>query len=157
MKVAELMMTPPVALPRDAPVSHAARLMLDNHLSGIPVVNNDGSIAGIITDSDLVTKHAHVHVPIYLGILGGVIPIETRRQDEEIRRALAVTAQDIMDEKYSTISPEADIDDAATLMVEHDADPIAVVDHGRLVGTISRADIIRLLVVEEADDDSTAG
>jgi CBS domain-containing protein len=150
MNVRDLM-TEPITVDPSTSIGRVSRLMVENHLSGLPVVDQRGSLVGVVTESDLVTKHARVHGPTYLGFLGGVLPIETRRQDAEVRRALAVSAGDIMSMDFATIPPGADIEDAATLMVERDANPIAVVEGERLVGMISRADIVRLLVVEEDD------
>jgi CBS domain-containing protein len=156
MKVRELMRSPAVTTTRSASVGQVARRLVENSLGGVPVTDERGRLVGIVTASDLVVKHAHVHGPTYLGILGGVIPFETRRQDEEMRRALGVTAGDVMTSKVWSIGPDAEVDDAATIMVEEGAGTLAVVDEGRVVGTISEADIVRLLVVEEGEDDARA-
>ena len=156
MKVRELMKTPAITTTRSAPVGQIARQLVENGVSGVPVTDDSGKLIGIVTESDLVVKHAHVHGPTYLGILGGVIPFESRRQDEEIRRALGVTAGDVMTTKAHSIDADADVDDAATIMVEEGAGTVVVVERGRVVGTISQADIVRLLVVEEGEDDARA-
>jgi CBS domain-containing protein len=153
MKVRELMRSPAVTATRSALVGQVARNLVEYGLSGVPVVDDVGMLVGMVTESDLVVKHAHVHGPTYLGILGGVIPFESRRQDEEMRRALGVTAVDVMTTKVFSIGPDADVDDAATVMVEERARTLAVVENGQVVGTISQADIVRLLVVEEGEDD----
>lgn len=156
MNVRELMISPAGTVVRRTTVGEIARLLVTNGVSGAPVTDERGRLIGIVTASDLVVKHAHVHGPTYLGILGGVIPFETRRQDEEMRRALGVTAEDIMSTKVFSIGPEADVDDAATIMVDEDVRMVVVVDHDRVVGTISETDIVRLLVVEEGEDDARA-
>lgn len=156
MKVRELMSVPAVTTTRAALVGQVARLLIESGTSGVPVVDDGGELVGIVTESDLVVKHAHVHGPTYLGILGGIIPFETRRQDEELRRALGVTAGDVMTIKVNSIGPDADVDDAATLMVEEGARTVVVIEDRRVVGTISQSDIVRLLVIEEAEDDDLA-
>jgi CBS domain-containing protein len=156
MKVRDLMRSPLITVNPDTLVGQIARLLVENAMSAVPVTDDKGSLAGIVTESDLVVKHAHVHGPTYLGILGGVIPFETRRQDEEIRRALGVTAADVMTTKVFSIAPDADVDDAATVMVEERAQNLAVVEDGRVVGVLSQRDIVRLLVVEEGDYDGRA-
>jgi CBS domain-containing protein len=153
MKVRELMRSPAVTATRSALVGQVARNLVEYGLSGVPVLDDVGMLVGMVTESDLVVKHAHVHGPTYLGILGGVIPFESRRQDEEMRRALGVTAVDVMTTKVFSIGPDADVDDAATVMVEERARTLAVVENGQVVGTISQADIVRLLVVEEGEGD----
>jgi CBS domain-containing protein len=156
MKVRELMKAPAVTVSRSTLVGQIARRLVENGMSGIPVTDDSGKLMGIVTESDLVVKHANVHGPTYFGILGGVIPFESRRQDEEIRRALGVTGGDVMTTKVFSIDPDADVDDAATIMVEEGAGTVVVVERGRIVGTLSQADIVRLLVVEEGEDDARA-
>lgn len=156
MKVRELMKAPAVTTERTALVGQVARLLVESGVSAVPVVDDAGKLVGIVTESDLVVKHAHVHGPTYLGILGGVIPFESRRHDAEMRRALGVTASDVMSTRAHSIGPDADVDDAATIMVEEEARVLAVVDGGRVIGTISQADIVRLLMVEEGEDDARA-
>jgi CBS domain-containing protein len=156
MKVRELMNAPAVTVSRSTLVGQIARRLVENGMSGIPVTDDSGKLIGIVTESDLVVKHANVHGPTYFGILGGVIPFESRRQDEEIRRALGVTGGDVMTSKVFSIDPDADVDDAATIMVDEGAGTVVVVERGRVVGTISQADIVRLLVVEEGEDDARA-
>jgi CBS domain-containing protein len=135
----------------DARTTEVARLMLHHSVRGIPVLDARSRLLGLVTETDLVTKHANVHVPVYLGILGGVIPFERRGTDEEIQRALAVTAGDLMERDVARVGPDATVDDVATLMVEDGADPVLVVENGVLTGLISRTDIIQLLIVEEEE------
>jgi predicted transcriptional regulator len=90
-------------------------------------------------------------LPVFVGLLGYVAPFELPGSREEVERALAVTVRDLMDDDVVTIDAGASVDDAATLMVDKDIDPIPVLDHGRLVGTISTDDMIRLVLIEEGD------
>lgn len=155
MKVRELMSWPPITVSADAPVGTVARLMLEHDLSGLPVLDAEGGLVGIVTERDIVAKHARVHTPLYLSILGSVIPIGAHRTDEELRRALAVTAGELMEESPLSVHPDDLVDDIASLMVEEDQNPIPVVQDGELVGVISHSDIIRLLLLEEEDGDDT--
>jgi CBS domain-containing protein len=129
--------------------------MLERHLSGLPVVE-DGRLVGMVTEKDLVAKHAQVHLPTYFSILGTVLPLGRHRTDEEIRHVLGVTARDLMSEDLVTVEVARSVDEAATLMVEHDVNPLPVMDGDRLVGILSHSDIIRLLLTEEEDGDADA-
>jgi CBS domain-containing protein len=112
----------------------------------------------VVTHTDLVEKHARVHAPLYLGLLGGILPLDTHRTEDELRHALGVTAADLMTSHAPSVSPDAEIDDAASLMVEKSADPLLVLENRRLLGVLSQADIIRLLLIEESDDrESSSG
>lgn len=137
----------------DTPVADVARVLLEHHLAGVPVLAG-GALVGLITQRDVVTKHAHVHLPVFVGLLGYVAPFEFPGSREEVERALAVKAEELMETDVATIDADADVDDAATMMVDKDADPIPVLRNGQLVGIVSMADIIRLVLVEEADGSS---
>jgi CBS domain-containing protein len=152
MKVRDIMTTDIPTIHAGTRVAEVARIVLDRGLPGLPVVDDDGKILGIVTHTDLVAKHARVHAPRYIGLLGGVITLGAHHTDEELRRALAVTAADLMTAKTPNVEPDSEIDDAASLMVEEEADPLLVLEDGRLIGLLTQADIIRLLLIEESDD-----
>lgn len=154
MNVRELMSPVQVSVTPDTTVAEAARLLLDYNLSGIPVID-DGTLVGIVTRRDVVTKHAHAHLPIFVGLLGYVAPFELPGSREEVERVLAVTVRDLMEDDVVTIGADADVDDAATLMADRDVDPLPVMEDGHLIGIISMADIVRLVVVEEGDGSAT--
>lgn len=159
MKASEIMVSGDMTIRPNGPVSEVVRLLLASSQEGLAVVGQHGKLLGLVTETDVVAKHARAHVPVYLGILGYVLPLETRGNDEEVRRVLAVTAQDLMSDDVPTVSPDTDVDDVATLMVEEGINPVPVVDGDRLVGLIGHHEIMRLLLREEEDDstDPTAG
>lgn len=149
MNVGDVMTRELVTALPDTDVSTLARSMLDRHVSGLPVVDEDGRLLGLVTAEDLVTKQARVHFPIYFGLLGGIVTLEAPGTEEEIERALATNAEQIMERRPVTASPDDAIEDVAALMVDKHANPIPVLDGGRLVGIVSHRDIIRLLVLPD--------
>jgi CBS domain-containing protein len=155
VKVAEIMQ-PATTISADTPVTEVAQRMLESDAPGVPVVDGAGAVVGLVTEKDVVWKHARVHVPTYVGLLGGVISVGRAHAEEDLRRALAVTAGDLMDIEFVTVSPDTEIDDAASLMVEEDADPLVVIDGDRLVGLLSHREIIRLLILEESSGGESA-
>lgn len=157
MKVRELMSSSVTTVPQTLQVAGIARLMVESGYSALPVVDSRGSVVGLVSEGDVVTKHARIHGPEYLGILGGILPFSTHRVDEEMRKVLAITADDLMSLEFESIGPDDDVDDAATVMVEKDANPLLVLDQGRLVGILARADIVRLLMLEEENGAEDAG
>jgi CBS domain-containing protein len=156
MNVSELMRSSIPTVTLHTTVGQVASLLIDSGLPAIPVLDDGGTLAGVVTLSDLIVKHANVHGPTFLGILGGIIPFETRRQDEEIRRALGTTAADVMSTKFSTVDVDDDIDEAATIMVEHDQPAVVVLSDSQVVGLVGELDIVRLLVAEEGDGDGSS-
>ena len=157
MKASEIMTSDAVTVRPEATVGEVVRLLLGAGRQGLGVVDPDGRLLGVVTETDVVAKHARPHVPVYLGILGYILPIETRTNDEEVRHVLAVTARDLMSDDVPVVGPGADVDDVATLMVDENVNPVPVVDGDRLVGMIAHTDIMRLLLREEEDDGANPG
>lgn len=144
------MLREPPAIARATPVGEIARLLSTSHLPGLPVLEPDGTLAGIVTERDLIVRHAHVHLPLYLTILDGLVPFRGERTfEQEVRRVLATRAEDLMSAVETVIAPDADVDDAATLMVDKRVNPLPVVEHGMLVGLLTRSHIVGLITVEE--------
>ena len=150
MKARDIMTTDVVTLAPDTSVRHIARIFRRLGIPGAPVVEA-GEIIGIVTEIDLIARHARPHSPFYLPLLDARIPLGGQREYREIvRRILGLTARDIMTEGVKVVTADADLEDVATLMVEHKANPVPVLEEGRLVGIISHTDLIQHL--EEASE-----
>jgi CBS domain-containing protein len=152
MKAKEIMTSPVLTVSLDTPVAQIARLLREKHISGAPVVDGAGKVVGIVTEIDLIKRHARVHFPVYLPFLDSLIFLESpRRYQEDVRRVLGTTAQEIMTQPVHTATLETDVEDIATMMVEQRANPIPILDEsGTLVGIVSHTDIVRLVEQAEA-------
>ncbi|MCL5265616.1 MAG: CBS domain-containing protein [Chloroflexi bacterium] len=149
MKVSDIMTREVIAVTPDTSVSEIAKLMVGKDISGVPVVV-DGRVVGIITETDLVARNAYLHFPTFVQILDARIYLQSPRHfEEELRRMLGTTAADVMTKEVKTVKPDADVAEVATLMFEKHVNPVPVVKNGKLVGIVSRADVIRLLVQQE--------
>jgi len=138
------MKKPVITVRTDTSVAEVARTLLDHKIEGVPVVDASGQVVGMVTESDIVVQNANVHFPTFLQILDARIYLTSPHHfEEELRRALGTTAQDVMTRHVWTVRPDDDISKAATLMVDHGINQIPVVADGRLVGIVSRSDIIR--------------
>lgn len=146
MKVREIMSTDLVTVGLDASVRDVSRLMIDRGIGGVPVVDENGGLAGIITEEDLIMRDVRIHFPTYIQLLDAVIYLgSVRRYENELRKALGATARDVMTSDPVTIEPDADVEEAATLMVEKGISRLPVVSEGTLVGIITKRDIVRSL------------
>lgn len=154
MQAKEIMTSPVSTVTPDTPVGQIARLLCEKHISGVPVVDDTGKVVGIVTEIDLIKRHARVHFPIYLPFFDSLIFLESpHRYQEEVRRALGTTAQEIMTQPVNTAAPDTDIEKIATLMVDERANPIPILDaKGALVGIVSHTDIVRLVEQAEASE-----
>lgn len=150
MQISELMSSPVISVEPTTPVGDVCRVLLDHHIQSLPVVEASGRMVGIVTETDLVVQNANVHFPTFLQILDGRIYLTNPRTfEEELRRALGTIAADVMTPHVHTVRPTDDVSVAATLMVDHRINAIPVLDGQRLVGIISRSDVLRHILAQD--------
>ena len=128
-------------------VEDAIKLFAESGISGTPIVE-DGRLAGIVTEGDLIFQDAEIKAPGFLDILGGIIPLGN--WDEYRREALksaGVTVGEVMTEDVTTISPDSSLAEAATIMAEQRIKLLPVAEDGRLRGVVTRMDILVLHVL----------
>lgn len=145
--VSEVMTRDVVTLAPDDSFEHAADVLTEHRIGAAPVVDAEGRLVGILEDEDLIVSEAKLHAPTVISFLDMeiVLPSERRRFEEELRRAVGATVGDVMSREVLTAAPGDSLEDVATMMHDHDASHVPVVDDGRLVGIVARGDIIRHL------------
>jgi CBS domain-containing protein len=146
--VRDYMDSDPVTVRPDASVEDVARVLGENELHGVPVSDASGSVVGIVTENDLVIgdDEGDLHIPAYIELFGGLVFLEPfRRFEQRMKKAVAATAEQMMTADPRTVGPDDDVHEAAHVIVETGHNRIPVVDGGRLVGVISRADVVRAL------------
>ena len=134
------------------PVESVLKVLRSHELPGIPVINEGGRCVGIITEADLVLSDEgeDFHLPHYFQLFGGVVFLERWSHFEErARKAFAATAEDMMTPDPITVEPDAPIREAAHLIASKKHNRLPVIEHGRLVGMVSRADVLDGLTGEE--------
>lgn len=146
--VAEYMDAEPVTVAPDTTAEEVARLLGTHELHGVPVVNEAGRCVGIVTENDLVLadEEGDLHIPHYIELFGGLVFLQPLREFEQrLKKAAATTAKDLMTEDPTTVAPDADVQEAARTISRSGHNRLPVVEHGRLVGVITRADVLRAL------------
>ena len=152
MKVREIMTSDIAAVAPDTSVNAIAGLMDRRGISGVPVVDEKGHVVGIVSELDLIVRNARLEPPIFFQVLDGRIPLETPgHYRKRLQHMLGTQARDVMTEKVLTVPPDEDVETLAELMVKKRVNPVPVVEGDRLVGIVSRADIIRMMARDLPD------
>ena len=139
----------PESVREDADVETVIRVLRENELPGVPVVNEGGRCVGIVTEADLVLpdEGGDLHLPHYINVFGGTVFLEPLRHFEQrLRKAFASTAADMMTEDPTTVAPDTPIAEAARIIHDSGHNRLPVVEHGRLVGVVTRVDVLGALV-----------
>lgn len=131
----------------DMLVTEAAQILLENRISGLPVVNADNELIGVVTEGDIIYKNKDVKAPATLSILGALIYLEApKRFEDELRKVAAVKVRDVMTKSVITVQENTPVSEIATLMIEKGINRVPVMRHHRLVGIVTRSDIVRSLL-----------
>ena len=142
--VREVMTTPVVTVRRTTPLKDVAQLLVENRVSGLPVVDVDGTVLGVVSEADFLVKEsgegAVRHRPL-ARILG-----DSRTSRSQLDKVHATRTADAMTAPAITIEPGRPIGEAARLMTLRNVNRLPVVEDGRLVGIVTRADLVRAYV-----------
>ena len=125
-------------------VSELAEILWKNRISGAPVLDEDGKVVSVVTESDLIDQTKKVHIPTMISILDSVIFLESSKKTEkEIKKMAGNTVQDICSMELVSVSQDVGLDEIATIMSEKKTHTLPVMQDDRLVGVIGKSDIIR--------------
>jgi len=146
--VRQVMTTDVVSFRPEESVESAARRLAERRLGGGPVIDAEGHVVGLLEDDDLIVQDARLHLPTVITVLGAYIelPSSQRHFEEDLRKAVGATVGDVMDVHAPTCSEDDTLEQVATIMHDRSASRLPVVRAGKLVGIISRGDIVRALV-----------
>lgn len=148
MQVREIMAHPATTISQDASLAEAAKAMLDNGVGCLPVVDDEGNLVGIITESTFSAKSAGVPFSTFRApqILGRWLSEEGIEQIYHSAREIPV--RDVMVRSVIGIAENDSVATAVELMLKYDINRIPVVRDGKPVGVIARHDLLRMLVVK---------
>jgi CBS domain-containing protein len=141
LTVRETMTTHVVTVRPETPLKEVARVLIDAGISGVPVVNEAGVVLGVVSEADFVLKGQgatairHRRLAWLLG--------ESATSQEQLAKVAATTAREAMTAPAVTIPPTSTLQAAAARMADRRVNRLPVVEDGRLIGIITRADLVR--------------
>jgi CBS domain-containing protein len=153
------MSTTLVTVEPSTPVRDVIRLLIDNRISGVPVVQ-DGLVVGVISEGDLILRERAYRQRGGMAFLAQQLFEDHEKLAVEYRKAHGLVAEDVMSGPVITILPGTPVEEIAHLMAERQIKRVPVVEGGRLVGIVSRGDVLRaayerLLALEDGQRDTT--
>lgn len=146
--VSEIMDTDPVTVAPETSVEDVVAALRDHELPGLPVVDSEGTVWGIVTEADLVLpdEDGDLHIPHYINLFGGTVFLEPlSRFGDRLRKAFAANAADMMTRDVDTVGPDTTVREAARLIHESGHNRLPVVQDGKLVGVVTRIDVLGAL------------
>jgi CBS domain-containing protein len=149
IKVKDIMTKEVISVSPETEITNAAKILLENRINGLPVIDAFGRLIGILCQSDLVAQQKGIPVPSVFTLLESFIPLTSmKRIDKEMEKIAALTVKEAMTLEPVTVSPETDIEDVAKLMVDKKYHTLPVVEGGKIVGIVGKEDVLKTLIVE---------
>jgi len=145
MKVRDLMTSDVVSVTPDTSLRDAASVLVERRISGVPVVNDANTVVGVLSEADILVKAGGAVARNRL--LGWLFEPEVGLEDK-IR---AETVAEAMSAPALTIGPQRPVHEAARLMISESVNRLPVVEGGRLVGIVTRADVVRAFTRSDAE------
>lgn len=143
MNARDIMTAPVLSARPDTPIEKAAQLMVENRISGLPVTDEDGALVGILTEGDLLRRielGTEKHRSGWYGLIFG-----PGRLAEDYIRSRARRVGDIMTPDVFSVAPDTELSEVTALMETRHVKRVPVVDGGKLVGIVSRANLVGAL------------
>ena len=146
-KAQDIMTRAPKTVTPNVSVNELAKLLWENRLNGVPVVDTEGNLLGVVTESDLIDQTKKVHIPTVFNLLDSMIFLENpQKVDKELKKMAGTTVEDIYTKEVTCVKPDTPLDEIASIMSERKFHTIPVVADGdKLVGVIGKSDIIKTL------------
>jgi len=145
--IADIMTKDVVTVKRETTVRELAKIFEAGHFGSLPVVDDSGNLIGIVTASDLIEQGRNLHIPTVISLFDWVIPLGGERSlARDLQKITAQTVGEISSSEVVTVSPSDPVSTAADTMSSRKLHSLPVVADGKLVGIVSRIDIIRTLI-----------
>lgn len=144
--VADIMTTEIVSVKGSTTVREMAEIFGKMGFGSLPVLDEQGNLTGIVTASDLIEQGRPLHIPTVISLFDWVIPLESEHSlEKDLKRISAQTAAELASTEVITITPAEPVSRAAEIMSSRKLHAIPVVEGKKVVGMVSRIDIIRAM------------
>ena len=150
LKAKDIMEKNVITVSPDTEITQAAQILLENSINGVPVIDDQGRLKGILCQSDLIIQHKEISLPPILTILDSIIPLtSSKKLKEEIQKIGATTVSHAMAPNPVSVSKETPIAKIAEMMVAQHFHTIPVLENKKLVGIIGKEDMLKTLTQGE--------
>ena len=149
IKITDIMSKNVVSVNPEMPLFEAAKILADHNFDGVPVIDKDNKLVGILTEYDLISKGSAIHLPTFQKLLKeiGVFGKDKSHFKKEFQDVISLKVKDTMNADPLTLKDSVTYEEVVeTFREHHRVNPIPVVDQsGRVVGVVSRFDVLKPL------------
>ncbi|MDX2215894.1 MAG: CBS domain-containing protein [Oculatellaceae cyanobacterium bins.114] len=149
--VADVMTHDPIVVQPETSLKDAIQILAEKRISGLPVVDSNSKLVGVISETDLMWQETGVTPPAYIMLLDSVIYLENpNKYDRDLHKALGQTVGEVMTKEVVTVKPNRPLREAAQLMHERSINRLPVLDEtDKVIGIVTRGDIVRFMAAHQ--------
>lgn len=150
----DIMTTDVIVANKNDIIANVANLLIKEKIGGLPVVDEENKVVGIISETDIMKKESHVDSPRMLNFIQGIIFLDDMKKfeddmkkfEDEMRAIAAYKVEDLMSKDIITVNENDTFDYVANVMINKSINRVPVVDENNfLKGIICRYDIIKAM------------
>lgn len=148
MRAKDIMCHNVIFVRKEDRLNEVVSVLMQNHVSGVPVIDQDNHLIGMVTEKDLVTNEKGLNISSYMEFVASILFVDGKKLWQETSRDFRyLTAQDVMTTPVYSVRMEATIEEVVSLMMNRHINRIPVIDgQSRLVGIIGRSDLLPILI-----------
>lgn len=145
MKAKDIMTKEVVTISEENTVEEVMKIILENKISGVPVVNEQNEVVGVVSESDLIYRDKEISTPVFVPVLEGYVFLESiKKYQEKLKKKAAFRVKDIMTTPVIKVDENEDVRNIANIMLDKKVNRVPVVNsENKLVGIVSRSDILK--------------
>ncbi|MGA2152309.1 MAG: CBS domain-containing protein, partial [Geobacteraceae bacterium] len=128
-------------------IRELAELFNRHRISSAPVVDDNGEMIGIVTETDLIEQDKNLHIPTVISLFDWVIYLESDKKfEKELKKMTGQSVGEIYSEDFVKVTPATPVSDVADILSSRKMNAIPVLDGNKIVGIVARIDLIRTMI-----------
>ncbi len=146
----------PITVDQADSVVYVAKVLSEHRINGLPVVDKENNLLGIVTEYDLISSSNSLHLPTLINVLGNINVYKKDKSliKDDLKKLLSLQVKDVMNREPLSVDQNTSIQELSDLFAHHHrVNPITVVNGTKLVGVVSRFDLVKFFVDEKAHKD----
>lgn len=145
MKAKDVMNKDVISMKAEDKVEDLVKILLENGISGVPVVNERNNVVGIVSEADLIYPEKSLHLPAFIPVLDGIVFLESfKKLENEIRKMTAYKVKDVMNKNVVTVKEDVEVAKIVNILLDKKINRVPVINEkNELVGIITRSNILR--------------
>lgn len=149
MRAKDIMTQNVISISPDHSIQHAAKVMLEHHVSGLPVIDDAGEIKGMLTEGDLLRRSEFATATWVVDSQGAIA--KKRADPGEYIKGTSWRVGEVMSSQVFSVDEDCPVAHIVKLMTTHEIKRIPVIHDGKVTGIVSRADLLKALVAIEPE------